>query len=59
MMEKEFIDGAVLYVKTVTALDEKMLMDYLKASAYGMKYIFSSDTSSEIVTMTITPELLK
>lgn len=58
-MEKDYIDAAVSYAKNVTNPDEQMMFEYLRENNFGMKYVFGSDTSSETVTMTITPELLK
>ena len=58
-MEKDYVDAAVSYAKNVTNPDEQMMFEYLRENNFGMKYVFSSDTSSEIVTMTIAPELLK
>lgn len=58
-MEKDYIDAAASYAKNVTNPDEQMMFEYMRKNNFGLKYVFGSDTSSETVTMTITPELLK
>ena len=58
-MEKDYIDAAASYAKNVTNPDEQMMFEYMRKNNFGLKYVFGSDTSSETVTMTIAPELLK
>lgn len=58
-MEKDYIDAAASYAKNVTNPDEQMMFEYMRENNFGLKYVFGSDTSSETVTMTIAPELLK
>ena len=58
-MEKDYIAAAASYAKNVTNPDEQMMFEYMRKNNFGLKYVFGSDTSSETVTMTIAPELLK
>lgn len=58
-VEKDYVDSAILHINTVNDPAEQVLYNYLREVGFGIKYIFMSDTSSETVSVTITPEMLK
>jgi len=58
-VQSMYIDGVISEFKAVTDPTERFVVDCLIENNIGMKYILGTDSSSETVTMIITPDMLK
>lgn len=59
IMETEYVNGMVSYMRSTADPAEKALYKCLVDGNMGIKYIFKSSSSTKTLTMIVTPEMLK